>query len=269
MSGRAPAVRPCWGPVVPLLASTPLLGPWDVLGIVVAAVVAVLALTVLAVRAWREARRGPSARPPAGAAGGAAAAGSPLPGLTGLPAVGRRRFLEQGVLSVFGAALVGVVTSASDYMFSASNRRRRRYVLGSAEGLLDHLRSSPDPYYDPVGGFYVVAYPAGDLPEAERVYRGAELTGMEEGFVALDQACTHLGCRVPFCRSSQWFECPCHGSRFNAVGEVRTGPAPRGLDRYAVRVEDGRLVVDTGHKVLGPPPGTDTTGQRPAGPHCN
>jgi cytochrome b6-f complex iron-sulfur subunit len=91
---------------------------------------------------------------------------------------------------------------------------------------------------------------------------------MELGFVALDQACTHLGCRVPWCAGSQWFECPCHGSRYNAVGEQRRGPAPRGLDRYPVTLEDGQLVVDTRHRIFGPPPGTDTTDQKPAGPHC-
>jgi len=173
------------------------------------------------------------------------------------------------VLGVFGAALVGVVTSATDYVVTAASRKGRTYRLGSAAALGHHLRTATTPYYDPVGGFYVVAYPAGDLSEARQVYDGAELTGMEAGFVALDQACTHLGCRVPFCRSSQWFECPCHGSRFNAVGEVRRGPAPRGLDRYPVRVEDGQLVVDTRRKILGPAPGTDTTDQRAAGPHCN
>ena len=54
------------------------------------------------------------------------------------------------------------------------------------------------------------------------------------GFVALYQKCVHLGCRVPFCETSQWFECPCHGSQYNRVGEKKGGPAPRGLDRFAV-----------------------------------
>ena len=36
---------------------------------------------------------------------------------------------------------------------------------------------------------------------------------MEAGVVALYQKCVHLGCRVPWCTSSQWFECPCHGSQ--------------------------------------------------------
>ena len=50
----------------------------------------------------------------------------------------------------------------------------------------------------------------------------------------LYQRCVHLGCRVPFCESSKWFECPCHGSKYNGVGEYQLGPAPRGMDRFQV-----------------------------------
>ncbi len=86
--------------------------------------------------------------------------------------------------------------------------------------------------------------------------------------MALFQKCPHLGCRVPFCQQSQWFECPCHGSKYNNAGEYRDGPAPRGLDRFAVRVEGGQVSVDTSSVVLGPPRGTVTTQPDPDGPFC-
>ena len=66
------------------------------------------------------------------------------------------------------------------------------------------------------------------------------LPGMEAGIVALYQKCPHLGCRVPQCVSSQWFECPCHGSQYNRVGEKKGGPAPRGMDHFAVTVSGQR-----------------------------
>jgi cytochrome b6-f complex iron-sulfur subunit len=57
----------------------------------------------------------------------------------------------------------------------------------------------------------------------------------------------HLGCRVPWCHPSQGFECPCHGSRYNRVGEYEGGPAPRNLDRFPVEITpDSRLIIDTG-----------------------
>jgi len=93
---------------------------------------------------------------------------------------------------------------------------------------------------------------------------------MEKGYVALYQKCVHLGCRVPWCESSQWFECPCHGSKYNRVGEKKGGPAPRGLDRFVLEVAGGQITVDTASTSLvqGPPIGTDTTGQTAEGAPC-
>ena len=76
-------------------------------------------------------------------------------------------------------------------------------------------------------------------------YSGASWS-TTDGIMPLYQRCVHLGCRVPFCASSQWFECPCHGSKYNFAGEYQLGPAPRGMDRFAVKVDerqrDGRHV---------------------------
>jgi cytochrome b6-f complex iron-sulfur subunit len=73
---------------------------------------------------------------------------------------------------------------------------------------------------------------------------------------------------VPSCPSSQWFECQCHGSQYNRNGEKKGGPAPRGLDRFALTVSNGSASVDTSVVIQGPPIGTNTTGQEAEGPHC-
>jgi cytochrome b6-f complex iron-sulfur subunit len=141
--------------------------------------------------------------------------------------------------------------------------------VGRLQDLLGQVDSERQPAYVPEARAYVNRYPASALPAARSTasYRQV-LPGMEEGLVALYQKCTHLGCRVPWCTSSQWFECPCHGSKYNRVGEQRHGPAPRGLDRFPVRIDNGEVVIDTRHVVVGPPIGTDTTGQSPEGPFC-
>jgi len=64
-------------------------------------------------------------------------------------------------------------------------------------------------------------------------------------FLALSRICTHLGCSVPWDEEKKQFVCPCHGSTFNLAGEVLTAPAPRPLDIYPVRIENGIVKVDT------------------------
>ena len=72
----------------------------------------------------------------------------------------------------------------------------------------------------------------------------------------LYQRCPHLGCKPNFCDRNYWFECPCHGSRYDRLGikVQELGPAPRGLDRFASSVENGVLTVDTSKITLGPLP---------------
>jgi cytochrome b6-f complex iron-sulfur subunit len=63
---------------------------------------------------------------------------------------------------------------------------------------------------------------------------------------ALRATCTHLGCITLWQESQQRFCCPCHGSAFTKEGLNVAGPAPRPLERCAIRVAaDGRLEIDT------------------------
>jgi len=116
---------------------------------------------------------------------------------------------------------------------------------------------------------YIQRYPAEALGAAETVYKENIFEGMRLGYVALWQKCPHLGCKVPACGTSQWFECPCHGSQYNRVGEKKAGPAPRGLDRFPIEIkDDGAFIVNTAVVVQGPVIGTNTTQQGLEGPHC-
>lgn len=125
----------------------------------------------------------------------------------------------------------------------------------------------------PVSGFggVVKAGLADDVPEdgvkPVQAIRGY-VTEIEGETVAVSWKCPHLGCRVPWCDSSGEFECPCHGSKFNRKGEWREGPAPRGMDRYPVAVEDGFVKVDTGNLIEGPPHGAETIDEPLKGPKC-
>jgi menaquinol-cytochrome c reductase iron-sulfur subunit len=65
----------------------------------------------------------------------------------------------------------------------------------------------------------------------------------DNAFIAFAVNCTHLGCPVRWLGSAKLFMCPCHGGVYYANGDVASGPPPRPLPRYPVRVEQGRVQI--------------------------
>ncbi len=63
--------------------------------------------------------------------------------------------------------------------------------------------------------------------------------------VAYAPQCTHLGCAYHFEESKGEFICPCHTTNFSIEGEVLSGPAPRALDRFPVKVQGSRVLIGT------------------------
>ncbi len=183
--------------------------------------------------------------------------------------VTRRQFFNRSIiiligltLSGFGAAFVAFLWPVPKGGFGSKIR------VGNVSDILAKIAAGKGFLYLAEGRMWITAYPSAAVEKAKGIYPPAVLPGMEAGVVALYQKCPHLGCRVPSCQTSQWFECPCHGSQYNQAGEKKGGPAPRGMDRFAMDVTGGVLTVDTGQIFQGPPIGTNTTGQEAEGPHC-
>jgi cytochrome b6-f complex iron-sulfur subunit len=187
--------------------------------------------------------------------------------------VTRRQFFNRGLLLAVGFGIAGFAPAMLAFLWPfASTGFGGVFTVGSVDDIKAKIASGNQPFYAPQARTYMSAYPNQNknaLAAAKKVYKPAIYAGMEQyGLVALYQRCVHLGCRVPFCTSSQWFECPCHGSKYNRVGEKKAGPAPRGLDRFHFTVDGGTVKVDTGTIYNGPPIGTNTTGQEAEGPLC-
>jgi cytochrome b6-f complex iron-sulfur subunit len=181
----------------------------------------------------------------------------------------RRRFFNRSAVTLMGVGITGFGLASIAFLWpKLGGGFGSKINAGNPDDLKGQITSSKGALYLAEARTWLVAYPKDALPKAAKVYSGSVLTGMEAGFVALYQKCVHLGCRVPYCETSHWFECPCHGSQYNNVGEKKGGPAPRGLDRFAISIVGSNLVIDTGSISLGPPIGTNTTGQEAEGPHC-
>lgn len=188
--------------------------------------------------------------------------------------VTRRQFLNRASitlmtmgLSTFGAANIAFLWPRPTAGFGS------KVKIGTISSVNDVIASSSPAVsfsYFSEAQTYLQPYPMDSATQqaAEAVYSGTVLQGIKMGYVALWQKCPHLGCKVPSCSTSQWFECPCHGSQYNRVGEKKAGPAPRGMDRFPVIIDGDKVIIDTGSPSLGPPIGTDTTGQGLEGPHC-
>jgi Rieske Fe-S protein len=110
-------------------------------------------------------------------------------------------------------------------------------------GLIRYLDYESDPVQQTVVDVGSVSqYPAGSktlLPQIP-----AMLISNARGFTALSLVCTHLGCTVE--QSPDGFQCPCHGSRYQADGTVERGPARQNLRQLVVEATaQGHVLIHT------------------------
>ena len=185
--------------------------------------------------------------------------------------VSRRQFFNRATISLMAAG-IGTFSAASFVAFlwpTKTGGFGGKVPVGRYDDIIAGIRTGDGFFYAPEARAGLTRYPVESIPKAEGIYAASLLPGLEQGLIASYQKCPHLGCRVPQCVSSQWFECGCHGSQYNRVGEKKGGPAPRGMDHFPLEFSAaGEVTVDTGTIVQGAPIGTNTTGQEAEGPNC-
>ena len=158
----------------------------------------------------------------------------------------RRRFLNRAIGASFGLYIAAFAGTALAFAWPKLSGG-----FGSVidAGDLEDIRAATTTPEGRIQPLYIAEAQAYVMPFDETLLPGTDfeqIPVVAGGFTALWQKCVHLGCRVPWCGSSQGFECPCHGSKYNAHGEFFAGPAPRNLDRFQVAVENGRFLINTG-----------------------
>ncbi len=181
--------------------------------------------------------------------------------------VTRRQFFTRALLATFGGymALFGITSLA--FLWP---RLSGGFGSDIDAGPISEIRNQitrPDgsilPLFLPEARAYVVPFDESLVDTSQ--FEGTDV--VTAGLTALFQRCVHLGCRVPWCDTSQGFECPCHGSKYNYVGEYRAGPAPRNLDRFVVEDSGGNLIIKTG-SIIQTARALISTVPYPQGPSC-
>ena len=137
----------------------------------------------------------------------------------------RRKFLNR-FWAFFGLAATGQFGWLGVSFMNSRKERQRQAGIASVITAGPIERFAPKAVTAiPEGKFYLVCLADGSL-------------------LALSRTCTHLGCSVPWDAEKNRFVCPCHGSAFSMTGEAVTAPAPRPLDTFPVRIENGIVKVD-------------------------
>jgi cytochrome b6-f complex iron-sulfur subunit len=179
--------------------------------------------------------------------------------------VTRRQFFNRAIAGTFGAFVLFFSLDSLAFLWPKLTGGFGADIdAGPISDLSSQLLTSDGailPLFVPEARAYIV--PAPSALSDQYVDRGVEAGGL----MALFQRCVHLGCRVPWCGPSQGFECPCHGSKYNSVGEYFAGPAPRNLDRFAVELDGNNFIIKTG-TVIETPRAPVLTVAYPQGPSC-
>ncbi|NLX98925.1 MAG: Rieske (2Fe-2S) protein [Rhodopirellula sp.] len=164
----------------------------------------------------------------------------PQSSATGLPANPQTDPKRRSLLrTLFGSAL--------GLGFTALGTASGLWAAGTARFLFPNVVTKPSDRFK-VG--FARDFPPGRVETRYKEEHGVWIVNAvyhgKRQIYALRTVCTHLGCITIWQESEGRFKCPCHGSGFSIDGVNFEGPAPRPLERYAIRMaDDGQLEVDT------------------------
>ena len=140
--------------------------------------------------------------------------------------------------SIRAAVALGTAAGAATYAL---------WAAATGRFLMPNAIATPSSRFH-AGG--VADYPRGTVATKYRESHGVWLVHVQNAdrweICALRTRCTHLGCITIWLDNDSKFKCPCHGSGFRIDGVNIEGPAPRPLERCAIRLlANGQLEVDT------------------------
>jgi glycine/D-amino acid oxidase-like deaminating enzyme/nitrite reductase/ring-hydroxylating ferredoxin subunit len=111
----------------------------------------------------------------------------------------------------------------------------------SLKGVTELAKNMAKVTHDLVGGYLRSPKDLAEAAEGDLVKVGGHTGGLyradDGSWRAVTMACTHMGCRLGWNPVDRTWDCPCHGSRFAASGEVLHGPAVQPLARVELAAD--------------------------------
>ena len=150
----------------------------------------------------------------------------------------------QDVMSNDGVPLIGRITPDSEHSYVATGFNKWGMTAGTAAAMIitDTILGRDNPWtevYDPSRSKAVEQFPIREEVSRLSLGEGAiiEMGGKkvaaykdpQGALYTFDSSCRHMGCFVSWNDAEKTWDCPCHGSRYNARGEVIQSPAVYGL----------------------------------------
>jgi len=157
----------------------------------------------------------------------------------GQESIPRRKFLEIATVTIGGLIGIGIAIPSISYVIGPSLKQTiaEEWIrLGSATKVEVGVPTLFKVKIERQIGWNVTE-------EELAVYI---VTENGRDYIALSNICTHLGCRVRWITDSEQFYCPCHNAVFDKEGNVVSGPPPRPLNQYQVKLEDDQLYILVG-----------------------
>jgi len=151
----------------------------------------------------------------------------------------RSQFLEIAIWSIGGIIAMGIGIPAISYVVGTSlqNRNKQEWIsLGSISKVEIGVPTLFKAKVKRQVGWNTTE-------EELSIYI---VTENGRDFIALSNICTHLGCRVRWIKDKEQFICPCHNGVFDKNGNAVSGPPPKSLNQYQVKVENDQLYVMEG-----------------------
>lgn len=157
--------------------------------------------------------------------------------------ISRRRFMERGILAIFGALAAIFGLPIFRYVLSPVFEIKENLALSTQWAPIAPVSEMEK--VEKIPKLFNVPYRIFEGWRYQEVSRPVFAVKQDGELVLFSSYCTHLGCPTFWDSQRGTIACPCHGGLYNNIGQVIGGPPPRNLPRLTYKVEGDLVYLKT------------------------